>query len=86
MSARTTVPSGALDAAHWDEAHDDLVATLRELIRIPSVNPPAPAAPDGELLAARHIAERLRGWGLQPEVIEPVMSVPLTVMPGTAPG
>ncbi len=66
------VPSGATDAARWSDAHDDLVATLRELIRIPSVNPPPADAPDGELQAARLIADRLQSWGLAPEVIEPV--------------
>ena len=36
-------------------AFDDLVTTLRALIRIPSINPPDPARPDAELEAARWI-------------------------------
>jgi acetylornithine deacetylase/succinyl-diaminopimelate desuccinylase-like protein len=59
------------DSATWDRAHADLVETLRDLIRIPSVNPaPAPGG-DGELRAARHIAAVLEDAGLQPEVVEP---------------
>ena len=34
------LPSRALDAATWDRAGSDLVETLRDLIRIPSINPP----------------------------------------------
>lgn len=72
MTASTTAPSRELDTAAWRRATDRLVATIRELIRIPSVNPPSPAAPDLELATARHIAEILVDAGLQPEVIEPV--------------
>jgi acetylornithine deacetylase/succinyl-diaminopimelate desuccinylase-like protein len=72
LSAPTTILSGAIDAARWAEAHDELVATLRELIRIPSINPPASGAPDQELAAAQAIAERLHAWGLKPEVVEAV--------------
>jgi acetylornithine deacetylase/succinyl-diaminopimelate desuccinylase-like protein len=64
-------PSTALDAATWDAATDELVRTLRELIRIRSVNPPPPDAPDGELHAARWIAAYLADLGLEPEVVEP---------------
>ncbi len=46
--------------------------TLRDLIRIRSINPPLPEAPDGELLAARHVAGLLREAGLEPEIVEPV--------------
>jgi acetylornithine deacetylase/succinyl-diaminopimelate desuccinylase-like protein len=49
-----------------------LIGTLRDLIRIRSVNPPAAEAPDAELIAARHIATLLDDAGLDPEVIEPV--------------
>ena len=45
---------------------------LRELIRIPSVNPPSLDRPDEELLAARYLAGVLEAAGLEPEVIEPV--------------
>lgn len=72
MTASTTAPSRELDTAAWRRATDRLVATIRELIRIPSVNPPSPAAPDLELATARHIAEILVDADLQPEVIEPV--------------
>jgi acetylornithine deacetylase/succinyl-diaminopimelate desuccinylase-like protein len=64
-------PSAALDAATWEAATDELVRTLRELIRIRSVNPPPPDAPDGELHAARWIAAYLADLGLEPEVVEP---------------
>jgi acetylornithine deacetylase/succinyl-diaminopimelate desuccinylase-like protein len=60
------------DATTWERAHESLVATLRALISIPSVNPPDPALPDGELRVARRIAEWLTESGLAPEVIEPV--------------
>ena len=52
--------------------HDELVATLRALIRIPSVNPPPPGRPDAETEAARWIAGALEDAGLVPEVLEPV--------------
>ena len=64
-------PSQGLDADAWAAATDELVATVRELIRIPSINPPAPDAPDGELVAARRIAELLAEAGLEPEIVEP---------------
>ena len=48
-------PSDLIEAADWERAHAELVEDLRELIRIPSVNPP-PAPGDGELRAARRIA------------------------------
>jgi acetylornithine deacetylase/succinyl-diaminopimelate desuccinylase-like protein len=62
------MPSARLGPATWDSAHDELIAILRELIRIPSVNPPDP--PGAELDAARHIAAILRAEGLEPEVLE----------------
>jgi acetylornithine deacetylase/succinyl-diaminopimelate desuccinylase-like protein len=65
-------PSRRLDDAAWTVAVDDLVETLRDLIRIPSINPPPAGAPDGELLAARRVAGILAAAGLEPEVIEPV--------------
>jgi acetylornithine deacetylase/succinyl-diaminopimelate desuccinylase-like protein len=68
---RATAPSGRLDAVAWAAAVDDLVATVRDLIRIRSVNPPAVDAPDGELVAARHIAALLASAGLEPDVVEP---------------
>jgi acetylornithine deacetylase/succinyl-diaminopimelate desuccinylase-like protein len=65
-------PSSRVPAEDWATANDTLVDTLRALIRIPSVNPVDPAAPDGELVAARYIADRLVAAGLAPEVVEPV--------------
>ena len=50
----------SVPATTWAAAHDELVATLRDLIRIPSVNPPPPDPPDGETRVARYIADRSR--------------------------
>jgi acetylornithine deacetylase/succinyl-diaminopimelate desuccinylase-like protein len=72
MTTQTTAPSRELDAATWERANARLVGTLRDLIRIRSINPPPTDAPDGELVAARHLEGLLREVGLQPEVIEPV--------------
>ncbi len=64
-------PSSAVDGAVWATAQDALIETVRDLIRIPSVNPaPFPGA-DGELRAARHIAAVLEDAGLSAEVVEP---------------
>lgn len=51
-------------------AHDRLVATLRDLIRIPSINPPDPSGP--ELDAARYVAAALEDVGIPATVHEPV--------------
>ncbi|MEA2653468.1 MAG: hypothetical protein QOI37_695 [Chloroflexota bacterium] len=72
MTVSARAPSQRLDAAAWAAATDEVVETLRELIRIRSVNPPPPDAPDGELVAARRVAAMLMAAGLEPEVIEPV--------------
>jgi acetylornithine deacetylase/succinyl-diaminopimelate desuccinylase-like protein len=64
-------PAAAVPATAWAAAHDSLVATLRDLIRIPSINPPPPDAPDGETRAARYLADRLTALGLVPEFVEP---------------
>lgn len=64
------LPSQRLDSARWSEAHDRLVADLRDLIRIPSVNPPDPAGP--ELDAARYLAAAVGEAGLPAQVFEPV--------------
>lgn len=68
---RAVGPSHQIDETAWTVASEELVETVRELIRIRSINPPAPDAPDGELLAARSIAAMLVAAGLEPEVIEP---------------
>jgi acetylornithine deacetylase/succinyl-diaminopimelate desuccinylase-like protein len=70
QAARPDLPSAALDDVTWDAAHDQLVAFLRDLIRIPSINPPDPPGP--ETVAAQRIAAELRAEGLDPEIIEPV--------------
>lgn len=66
------LPSAALGPERWDRAGDELVHTLRGLIRIPSVNPPPLAASDGELRAAQWIAEALADAGIPAEIHEPV--------------
>jgi acetylornithine deacetylase/succinyl-diaminopimelate desuccinylase-like protein len=67
----TASPGSVHGEAVWAAAVDEVVATLRSLIRIPSVNPPVSDAPDLELVAARRIAEMLSAAGLEPEVVEP---------------
>jgi acetylornithine deacetylase/succinyl-diaminopimelate desuccinylase-like protein len=64
-----SLPSRSLRPATWTAAHDGLIAFLRDLIRIPSINPPEPPGP--ELAAAHRIADELRAAGLAPEVLEP---------------
>ncbi|MFL5689976.1 MAG: M20/M25/M40 family metallo-hydrolase [Chloroflexota bacterium] len=66
-----TAPSSAIEGPAWAFAVDALIDDLRELIRIPSVNPPSADAPDGELQVARRIEALLLELGLQPEVVEP---------------
>jgi acetylornithine deacetylase/succinyl-diaminopimelate desuccinylase-like protein len=65
-------PSDRVDAIIWPAAHDRLVATLRDLIRIPSVNPPDPPGATGELDTARYLADALGDVGVPAEVFEPV--------------
>jgi acetylornithine deacetylase/succinyl-diaminopimelate desuccinylase-like protein len=67
-----TLPSSAIPAEAWAVAHEDVVTTLRDLIRIRSINPPPPEAPDGETRAARYLADRLVALGLAPEMVEPI--------------
>jgi acetylornithine deacetylase/succinyl-diaminopimelate desuccinylase-like protein len=64
------MPSAAVDETTWAAAHDGLVASLRDLIRIPSVNPPDP--PGAELDAARYLAAALEDAGVPATVHEPV--------------
>jgi acetylornithine deacetylase/succinyl-diaminopimelate desuccinylase-like protein len=68
----SVAPSRELDETAWSDAHGRLIDTLRDLIRIRSINPPPAEAPDGELIAARHIEGILREAGLEPEMVEPV--------------
>ena len=71
-TSSAATPSAAVPSAVWERAHESVVASLRDLIRIPSINPPDPAAPDGETRVARYLEARLRALGLSPEVVEPV--------------
>ncbi len=63
-------PSDLLTADQWGAAHERLVRTLVELIRIPAVNPPDPAGP--ELVAAHRIEAWLAEAGVPSTVYEPV--------------
>ncbi len=72
MSAIAALPSARIAAEAWETAHADVLATLRDLIRIRSVNPVPADAPDGETRAARYLADRLAALGLEPEVVEPI--------------
>lgn len=72
MTVGAMAPSRRLDAATWAGATDLLIATVRDLIRIPSINPPPDEAPDGETRMAHHIAALLETAGLEPEIVEPV--------------
>jgi len=67
----TTRPSALVADRSWAAAHDRLIETLRDLIRIPSINPPPPGG-DGETRVARYLEARLRAIGLQPEILESV--------------
>jgi acetylornithine deacetylase/succinyl-diaminopimelate desuccinylase-like protein len=64
-------PAAAIDPAVLKVARSELVTVLRELIRVPSVNPPDPSTPDAELRAARHIAAILADAGVPAEIHEP---------------
>ena len=66
------LPSAGLDGHVIERAGDELVETLRALIRIPSVNPVPADASDGETVAARWIAGALSDAGLEPEILEMV--------------
>lgn len=65
-----SMPSAAVAAETWQGSHDRLVESLRDLIRIPSINPPDP--PGGELAAARYLAGALEDAGIPATVFEPV--------------
>ncbi len=72
MATSASLPSVALGDGVLEAASDELVETLRAMIRIPSVNPVPVDAPDGETRAARWIAGSLADAGLAPEVLEMV--------------
>jgi acetylornithine deacetylase/succinyl-diaminopimelate desuccinylase-like protein len=62
----TARPSDAIAPEAWAAAHERLVGDLRDLIRIPTVNPPG-----DEILAARHVASILDEAGVPSTVVEP---------------
>jgi len=66
-AARAPRPSAALEGTTWARAHDELIAGLRELLRIRTVNPPG-----DEILAARHLEVVLADAGIPSTVVEPV--------------
>ena len=70
MATAPALPSAGLAPGMLDRAADELIETLRSLIRIPSVNPVSSDAPDGETRAARWIAAALEDAGLRSEVLE----------------
>ena len=70
MTTGTVLPSSSLADDVVAAAGDELVETLRSLIRIPSVNPVPADQPDGETRVARWIAGALADAGLRPEVLE----------------
>ena len=65
-------PSRQVTEADWDacprRADRDASAAL---IQIPSINPPAPDAPDGEMRVARYLATQLEAAGLGPRSSSP---------------
>jgi acetylornithine deacetylase/succinyl-diaminopimelate desuccinylase-like protein len=68
--ANPPLPSAAIEPATLAAAGDELVDSLRSLIRIPSINPVPADAADGETRVARWIAGALEDAGLRPEVLE----------------
>jgi acetylornithine deacetylase/succinyl-diaminopimelate desuccinylase-like protein len=65
-----TLPSSRISPEAWSVSTDRLVESLRDLIRIPSINPPDPAGP--ELGAARYLAGALEDSGVPATVHEPM--------------
>jgi acetylornithine deacetylase/succinyl-diaminopimelate desuccinylase-like protein len=63
-------PSAALETTAWDRIHAETVELLRDLIRIPSINPPDPPGP--ETAVAHFIAAALDEAGIPAEIVEPV--------------
>jgi len=66
------LPSASLDRATWTRAGDELIESLHQLIRIPSINPPPEDASDGELRAATWIASALDDAGIPSEIHEAI--------------
>jgi acetylornithine deacetylase/succinyl-diaminopimelate desuccinylase-like protein len=59
-------PSARMDPPAWDRATAELVAVLRDLLRLRTVNPPG-----DEIVAARYLEGVLGDAGLPTEVVEP---------------
>src|SRR5258708_7940989 len=72
MRPPAALPSVALGDGVLAAAGDELVESLRSLIRIASINPVPADAPDGETRVARWIAGALADAGLEPEILEMV--------------
>ncbi|HET9614658.1 MAG TPA: M20/M25/M40 family metallo-hydrolase, partial [Candidatus Limnocylindrales bacterium] len=68
--APTALPSAQLGDGVLAAAQDELVESLRSLIRIPSVNPAPSDRPDGETRAAEWLAEALDEAGVPAEILE----------------
>ena len=64
------LPSGLLGEGVLPRFADELVETLRDLIRIPSVNPVLAEAPDGETRLATWVTGALGDAGLPSELLE----------------
>ncbi|HEX2754569.1 MAG TPA: M20/M25/M40 family metallo-hydrolase [Candidatus Limnocylindrales bacterium] len=72
MPTTHILPSTTLADGVLERASEELVETLRSLIRIPSINPVPADTPDGETRAAHWIAAALADAGVVPEVLEAV--------------
>jgi acetylornithine deacetylase/succinyl-diaminopimelate desuccinylase-like protein len=59
-------PSASVAPETLERAATELVETLRDLIRLRTVNPPG-----DEVLATRYLQDVLTDAGLRPEVVEP---------------
>jgi acetylornithine deacetylase/succinyl-diaminopimelate desuccinylase-like protein len=60
------LPSATLEPRAWERAHAELIETLRDLLRLRTVNPPG-----DEIVAARYLEGALTDIGIRPEVVEP---------------
>jgi acetylornithine deacetylase/succinyl-diaminopimelate desuccinylase-like protein len=65
-NSSATRPSAAFDASTWERAHEQLIADIQALIRLPTVNPPG-----DEIVAARYLEDVLEEEGLPSTVVEP---------------
>jgi acetylornithine deacetylase/succinyl-diaminopimelate desuccinylase-like protein len=72
VATTAALPSVALGDGVLAAAGDELVESLRSLIRIASINPVPADAPDGETRVARWVAGALADAGLEPEILEMV--------------